>query len=58
MVVRTISEIYLAVKGFSSQSGQEIFPLLKSDQTGTGFHPTSYHKGIGGSFPEDKAVGA
>jgi hypothetical protein len=33
------------------------FSLLNGIQTDTGFHPTSYRTGIGGSFPEGKAVG-
>jgi hypothetical protein len=42
---------------FESRYGQE-FSLLQVVQTGSGVHPTSYPKGIGGFFSVDKAAGA
>jgi hypothetical protein len=41
---------------FESRNGEEFF--LHVVQTGSGFHPTSYPMGTGGSFPGGKAAGA
>jgi hypothetical protein len=45
-------------RGFESWKGAANFPLHHRVQTGSRVHPTSYLKGIGGSFRVDKAAGA